>query len=350
MKPSICFHLGGFTSFNVQSTLRNIGKILSDEYDLCAVSTSPSSFPQSVHRHFSFHGAEYPASKLGGLLALRDYTKNNEPDVLTQVGDVPVYGNSISLLKSSSTKFVCRYSGDLFYEYRLEQGTRSAKLFILKNVFGRLPLHSADQVIAMGPRMKAKLADRGYNSHAIGILPPPIDRSRFKDPGKPESLPALDDGPVALFVGRLSRLKGAKTLEGVIPEVLDRNPKFQFVLVGPREYDLQLSNQYVDRVHMVGSVPPSVIPGYMHRADLYIHPSLTEGVSRSVLEALACKTPVIVRDVGDLASVTSNIFTTDDEFVKMICRYKSLPVDPIDRFTVEGLRERYIEFFDQVVQ
>ncbi|WP_135824059.1 glycosyltransferase family 4 protein [Halorussus ruber] len=349
MNGKIAFHLGDFSSFNVNLTTGNFGEMLSDTFQLDLISTNPDGLSPKVHRHFDTYGGNYPDTKAGSARALRAYLRGASPDVISQIGDVPVYGNIISLLKDDDSKFVCRYSGDLFYEYRLERGLRKAKIFALKNLVGRVPLRFADRAVTMGPREKEKIVRRGAEPTNVEILPPPIDVSRFVDvnPVLVEGLSA--DDPVVLFVGRVSRLKGAATLESTLPEILERRPDIQFVLVGDEQYSLDVPQEYSEQVFTVGRVNPSQVPSYYKMADLYVHPSLTEGVSRSVLEALACDTPVVVRDVGDLAYVTSNIFTTDDEFVNMVCDFERLPVENPDNFTIENLQYKYRRFFEEVI-
>ncbi|ELZ40563.1 glycosyl transferase group 1 protein [Halorubrum californiense DSM 19288] len=324
--------------------------MLSDEFDLVAISTNPEAFDDRTHETFRFVGGSFPNSKVGGFRALRDFVRENDPAAIMQIGDVPVYGNSIAMTVGADMKFFCRFSGDLYQEYRLESGSRRAKLFLIKNILGRIPLRVADHVITMGPRMKRDLVNRGRDPEDVTILPPPIDESRFDRTSVPEEISSLPEGPIALFVGRVSRLKGAETLETAIPKVLYEKPNFQFVLIGGVEHELSLPDEFDDNVHVLGPVPPSKVPDFMTAADVYVHPSLTEGVSRSVLEALACDTPVIVRDVGDLASVTSNIFTTTDEFIRLILRHNSLPVESAERFTVSKLRDRYVTMFKREIR
>lgn len=349
MNPTIGLYLGGFSSFNVDRTTKNVGNMLEEEFNLDLITTTPEGFSENTLDSYTVYGSEYPQTTIGAVGALREYLSENNPDIITQIGDVPIYGNIISLLKNSETEFVCRFSGDLFYEYQLEQGLERIKIFMLKNILGRLPLYTAERFICMGPREKKKLVDRGVKPTNVGVLPPPVDSSRFVKTKKID-LEIPDDRSVVLFVGRVSRLKGAGTLETAIPQILSERPDLQFVLVGEVQYDLEIPDRFRDQVTVVGRVQPSEIPHYFALADLYVHPSLTEGVSRSVIEALLSDTRVIARDVGDLSYVTSNLFLTDDDFIDMVCRFESLPYESGDRFTVESLQPKYIEFFKSITE
>jgi glycosyltransferase involved in cell wall biosynthesis len=349
MTPTLGLFLGNFASFNVEQTTRNFGVMLDDAFELDLITTTPDSFADESLEPYTIHGNDQPTTRRGEFAALRSYLDTETPDLLTQIGDVPIYGNLISLLRDDKTRFVCRYSGDMFYEYRLERGLDKAKIFALKNLLGRVPIWTADQFIAMGPREKQRLITRGVEPTDVGILPPPVDSARFTDP-TPVDLDVPEDRSVVLFVGRVERMKGAHTLETTIPEILDRRPDLQFVLVGSVHYPLNFPPEVADHVTVVGRVPPAEIPSYFAAADLYVHPSLTEGVSRSTVEALLSGTRLIARDVGDLATVTSNLFISDDDFVDLVCEFESLPVEDGQRFTVEALTNKYRRFFRRVYE
>lgn len=348
MSKTIGIYVGRFTSFNVRQTVRNIGRMIGDEFDLHLVTSCPDAFPGYTDHGYRVYSEVEGDTLRAEIRLLRRYLDTQSPDIVTHIGDVPVYGNIIAALKGDDSKFVCRYSGDLFTEYKHESGLEAAKIFLLKNGFGRIPMRYADRVITMGPREKRRIVDRGLPAPAVKILPPPIDRARFESPGKPPELDVDEMGPIALFVGRVSRLKGAETLERAVPAILERRPDLKFVFVGERQFEFDFPDRYEERVWFTGRVPPDEVPAYFDAADVYVHPSLTEGVSRSVLEALACDTPVVVRDVGDLAYATSNIFTTDDDFVEMVADFENLAVDSCAKFTTSALEPKYVSAFRDV--
>jgi glycosyltransferase involved in cell wall biosynthesis len=79
-----------------------------------------------------------------------------------------------------------------------------------------------------------------------------------------------------------------------------------------------------------------------------IHPSLTEGLPRAVLESLAAGTSVIARDVGEIHSVTSNVFLENERFVDMVCNFEELPVDEITRFSKNAVKDKYVNLINKV--
>lgn len=352
MPPSLCLFLGGADSFNIRQTTQNIIGVLSDTFDIHLVTTEPDAFDTGVLAAVECFGTNSPSTRIGEVSALSNYFKENDPAVATHISEPPIHGTMVTVLaRHHDVPVVYRYSGDRFYEYHVGRGRKRVLWFSLNNVLGRVPLPLADAHITLGPTGKSRLTDREVDPDKIGILPPPIDQSRFggadETPSPFSAVP--DDRSIALFVGRRSYLKGFDTFDATTARILDRRDDLQFVFVGGGERTPQVPEKYTDHVTVVGRVPPESIPRYFHHADVLVHPSLTEGLSRSVVEALVCDTPVIVRDVGELASVTSNLFTTDAEFVDLVCGFEDLPLDDPEPFSMAALKEPYESFFTQFV-
>lgn len=115
------------------------------------------------------------------------------------------------------------------------------------------------------------------------------------------------DARILLFVGRLHPEKDVKTLLKAFKMVVDLNGKSNILLVligtGTSNYMEEYKNTTVqlkiaDKTRFVGYIPHDELIKYYNIADLYILPSLREEWSNTVMEAMACKVPVIVTKVG----------------------------------------------------
>jgi len=340
---------GSLAVFTGSATLANVGHVLEDinsmvpgEHHLIA--TDEVSARETDYVVF---GRDFSATLRGAFRALSEYLDTHDPTVLLQITDPPIHGTLAGFLaRRHDVPFVYRYSGDRFYEYRVARGRDRIVAFGLGAVLGRIPIRLATQHIALGPTGKRRLIARGVAPDRITTLPPAVDLARFDSPDPPP-LEVSDDRKIVLFVGRLSHLKGVETLERIIPCALDRRDDLQFVCVGSIEQELDMPQHVRDHVTLVGRVSPDAVPGYMALADALIHPTLTEGVPRVLLETLAVGTPVLARDVGDVASVTDNTFRTDMELLDELTTLESLPIDDITPFTREHLAPAYQLFFEQ---
>lgn len=341
---TIAFFTGTADAFNIQCLIKNIDRILGEEFILDLITTNPDSFDVTNFTKFGEGGD----SRIAETRSLRDYTKNRSPEVLVQLTQPPIHGTICGLeAKKNNIQFIYRYNGDTFGEYKLMSGLRKFRDYTLYNLIGRIPIHLSDRCVVMGENGRDTISNLGVSEKKINILPPMIDVSRFRIDEK-EPIRDHPNQTIVGFVGRVSYLKGVETLKNTIGKIRDFNENIKFVLVGP-VVDSSLREIYPDTVEFIGPVPPEDIPRYMNSFDVLVHPSLTEGIPRVLLEALSAGTPVVARDVGDIPAVTQNTFDTDDEFVDIMSDIDKLSVEPIERFSVDSLKEDYQKYFHDVI-
>ncbi len=101
-------------------------------------------------------------------------------------------------------------------------------------------------------------------------------------------------------VGRLSEQKGYTYLLEAAPAVLAQHPRVKFLLVGDGELRTKLQQQAA-ALSLTGSVifagvQQSTIDFY-RIMDLFVLPSLWEGLPTVVLESMACGVPVVATDI-----------------------------------------------------
>jgi len=113
---------------------------------------------------------------------------------------------------------------------------------------------------------------------------------------------ALGCPPEARLIGvaaRVVRTKGHHTLLEAMPRILSACPQAHLVFAGKTDdqrYVEQLKAQaaalgVAARVHFAGLRRD--VPEVLNALDLFVLPSSVEGLSRAMLEALACETPVV---------------------------------------------------------
>lgn len=102
-----------------------------------------------------------------------------------------------------------------------------------------------------------------------------------------------------------SRLVKKNAINDVIKALkyLPSEIKFLILGIGPDEEALkQLAKdeKVEDRVRFLGQVDHRELPMYLYSADIFIRPSLSEGLGNSFLEAMAAGIPVIATPVGGI--------------------------------------------------
>jgi glycosyltransferase involved in cell wall biosynthesis len=106
------------------------------------------------------------------------------------------------------------------------------------------------------------------------------------------------DVPLAVCVGRVTRQKGQDILLAAWPRVIDHLPGAKLCLVGDGDLLPVLRSQAAIGVQF--TVTDDVRPWYA-AADVVVLPSRWEGLSLSLLEALASGRPVVAAQVSGLA-------------------------------------------------
>jgi glycosyltransferase involved in cell wall biosynthesis len=114
----------------------------------------------------------------------------------------------------------------------------------------------------------------------------------------------LDNAPVFLFVGRLSPEKRVKEFVETWAEIFSEEavpPRIRLVIVGGGPEEAALRRAVAD-LGVSGSVtltgPKDDLLPYYRAADVFILPSISEGLSNSMLEAMACGVAILASRVG----------------------------------------------------
>jgi glycosyltransferase involved in cell wall biosynthesis len=129
-----------------------------------------------------------------------------------------------------------------------------------------------------------------------------------------------DDGtrePVILFAGVLTPLKGIHHLLHAFAKVAQEFPEVRLEIVGRdenSEYAEELRQKVLrlglnGRVSFVGEVPQVELANRMRRSRVFVLPSLSEGLGRVVVEAMATGTPVIGSHVGGIPEMVQEGLT-----------------------------------------
>jgi len=141
---------------------------------------------------------------------------------------------------------------------------------------------------------------------------------------------------VVLFVGRITPEKALHDLIDAVVRVSSRVPDVRLDIVGPdaetpKEYIVDLSDdnrvkalapwydgdyferlknlaraRLGDRVRFVGLVSPPDLPGHYREADLLLNPSVSESFGMSLVEAMACGTPVVASRIGGMPEIVDH--------------------------------------------
>jgi starch synthase (maltosyl-transferring) len=167
-------------------------------------------------------------------------------------------------------------------------------------------IHRTSGVIAVSSAVRDALMDQICAAgDRITTIPNGVDVDRFRGPGDHEALCRklrIDaSSRLVLTVGRLTEQKGHRFLIDAAREVVAVHPDAHFLLVGEGELRSDLEERarrldLAERVHFLGVRED--LPFLLASTDLFVMPSLWEGLSIALLEAMAAGRPVVTTAVS----------------------------------------------------
>lgn len=118
-----------------------------------------------------------------------------------------------------------------------------------------------------------------------------------------------DGDPQELWIGtagRLAEVKNQTTLLAAMPAILEVLPAARLLIAGQGVLESSLREQaaslgIAERVTFVGQCRE--MPTFLNALDLFVLPSLREGFGLALIEAMACRLPVVAAAVGGIPEV-----------------------------------------------
>lgn len=156
----------------------------------------------------------------------------------------------------------------------------------------------------------------GVSNVNISTEPSRLDR-RFSRINRMEDRKTLsrtsDDRIVLGSIGKVDlSYKGYKSALKAVSLLIQKGYNIEYEIVGPGEQgelrDFISRLGLAGRVRLNGSFSSSEVDAWFDTIDLYIQPSLTEGLPRSVIEAMAHGLPVILSKAGGQPELVDSEF------------------------------------------
>lgn len=146
----------------------------------------------------------------------------------------------------------------------------------------------------------------GIPDSRIHRIPNPLDTDRFRPAPPEQRLRAradlgIGDEFLAVSVSRLSREKNHAMLIDAWERVAARHPEARLAVVGGGPLQDEIRSRIdgspaTDRIRLVGAVDDP--RQWYAAADLFVLPSVNEGLSNSLMEAMSCGLPAVSTQVS----------------------------------------------------
>ena len=160
---------------------------------------------------------------------------------------------------------------------------------------------TADKVICYTDYEKNELTTMGIDPNKVEVIHNGINTDLFT-PSKRGS-----HNMQILWVGRFVKGKGIKYLIDAFDVLIKQYPELRLVMIGSgiekdkikeKIHKLQLNN-----IIMKDFIPNSEMVKVYQNSDVFVLPSLEEGIPRTILEAMACGIPVVCTELPQLVNI-----------------------------------------------
>ncbi len=166
----------------------------------------------------------------------------------------------------------------------------------------------ADHIQVISQYLADLARSMGYTG-SLNVIPNGVDLQLFSQSFHQGELDAVKkklgkkDGDVFLITTSRLVLKNAVDDSIKAMGFLPKNFHLLIIGTGPDEdalKKLSARSGLSDRVHLLGEVSNTEVPKYLKVSDIFIRPSLSEGMGISFIEAMAAGIPIITTPVGGI--------------------------------------------------
>ena len=175
----------------------------------------------------------------------------------------------------------------------------------------RLACRLADHILVNAEAVRQWLIAEGYDSTRISVIRNGLDLSRFTPGGDGSwlrrELGLPDEAPLVAMLSRLSRMKGVEDFLDAAATLTERFPEAHFLVIGDTiAHDgSQYRRELESRVRHLGLGKRVIFTGFrldvprlLSAITVSVLPSLSEGLSNTILESMAAGAPVVATRVG----------------------------------------------------
>jgi glycosyltransferase involved in cell wall biosynthesis len=225
----------------------------------------------------------------------------------------------------------------------------------------RLFLRLTDHIVAVSSGQQKKVLQCGLPHHKVSVIHNAINlkhTDRSNCPQIREELGIPRNSLLVISAGRLSPEKNYATMIEVAQKVISQNNSVYFAIFGEGFLREKLERQ----IHEKELNDRFLLPGFrknilaiLKEIDIFMLPSLTEGLPNVALEAFAARKPIIASAVGGTPEIVqdgiSGFLTAPDDSAGMSESLLKLTENPELRQQMGEIGYRYItEHFDFEVQ
>jgi glycosyltransferase involved in cell wall biosynthesis len=178
-------------------------------------------------------------------------------------------------------------------------------------------------------------------ANGVRLLPPAARQDLVR-----AELALGPDDRLLVAVGNLYSVKGHRVAVEALARLADRQPRLHLAIAGRGELADALARQAAafgvgGRLHLLGLRPD--VSAVLNAADVFVLPSLSEGLPLALLEAMFAARPIVATDVGEVRAALEDgragVVVPPGDAVSLAAAIDGLLNDP-DKARTFGIRAR----------
>lgn len=259
----------------------------------------PPKPPHALHLH-NLHGGYFDLRALPGLAA-------RVPAVLTMHDAWLLTGHCAHPFDCLGWRSGCGSCPNLETPIAIRRDATAANLALKRDVLKR----SEVALVSPSAWLMRMAEEAGVleGGRLARVIPNGVDTTVFA-PGNRraarEELGLPAEAAIVLFAGqnlRSNPYKDFPTLVAALPRIVRTRDDILLVALGSED-DSALAGLPV--VHAPFTADPGRVAAYLRAADIYVHPARAENLPLSIIEAMACGTPVVATAVGGIPELVTD--------------------------------------------
>lgn len=230
----------------------------------------------------------------------------NEVDVLNVGEPIGAGIAAIGIKRKTKKPLVAQLQGQFF---NLPKSYSLIRRVLVKNI-ARFVTKRADRIRVVSEEIRKTVVEHGIDETKVFVSPSRCDTEIFDVTKYSKEIEVLkqklgytSDNVILVFVGRLIQAKDVESILKALEIVSKEHKELRLLIVGDGPLKIELESQVneldINRfVHFYGAVNYNEVPRMLAVGDIFVSPSLDEGMPRSVLEAMSMGLASVVTPVG----------------------------------------------------
>lgn len=290
-----------YPNLNIDHSTRRIWEELSkgfDEYHILARSSDNryhTSSLNNIHLHLVPKLGSSKSFFLTSWIMMVIIKKYKIDLILSQC---PLFGGVTAIIASKFYRIpvMIEMHGQIYFN--IMKSMRKRDKVISKLI--KFSLSRATKVRALSRKMEIELKNYVNNVNVV-IIPNRVNLRIYKDP---KASYQIFESVKIISVGRFV---WEKNYELAIKSIIQIKEKYNVHLTliggGPLLKKLEQISSGHDDITLIENLPQKSIVPLLRNADIYIQPSISEGMPRTILEAMAIGLPIIASNIGSIPDV-----------------------------------------------